>query len=79
MSVLTVQVKTTTIGKLANYYLKKGYTPVIAAADTFRAGAIEQVNYHADNVGVKLIKHQKEGSDPAAVAFDAVEHAKSSG
>ena len=69
---------TTTIGKLANYYLKKGYTPVIAAADTFRAGAIEQVNYHADNVGVKLIKHQK-GSDPAAVAFDAVEHAKAQG
>ena len=70
--------KTTTIGKLANDYLKKGYTPVIAAADTFRAGAIEQVNYHADNVGVKLIKHQK-GSDPAAVAFDAVEHAKAQG
>ena len=70
--------KTTTIGKLANYYLKKGYTPVIAAADTFRAGAIEQVNYHADNVGVKLIKHQK-GSDAAAVAFDAVEHAKAQG
>ena len=67
--------KTTTIGKLANYYLKKGYTPVIAASDTFRAGAIEQVTYHADNVGVKIIKHQK-GSDPAAVAFDAVEHAR---
>ena len=70
--------KTTTIGKLANYYLKKGYTPVIAAADTFRAGAIEQVTYHADNVGVKIIKHKK-GSDPAAVAFDAVEHAKAQG
>ncbi len=67
--------KTTTIGKLANYYLKKGYSPVIAASDTFRAGAIEQVTHHADNVGVKIIKHQK-GSDPAAVAFDAVEHAK---
>ena len=67
--------KTTTIGKLANYYLKKGYTPVIAASDTFRAGAIEQVTYHADNVGVKIIKHEK-GSDPAAVAFDAVAHAK---
>ena len=67
--------KTTTIGKLANYYLKKGYTPVIAASDTFRAGAIEQVTHHADNVGVKIIKHQK-GSDPAAVAFDAVEHAR---
>ena len=70
--------KTTTIGKLANYYLKKGYTPVIAASDTFRAGAIEQVTYHADNVGVKIIKHQK-GSDPAAVAYDAVEHAKAQG
>ena len=67
--------KTTTIGKLANYYLKKGYTPVIAASDTFRAGAIEQVTHHADNVGVKIIKHKK-GSDPAAVAFDAVEHAR---
>ena len=70
--------KTTTIGKLANYYLKKGYTPVVAASDTFRAGAIEQVTHHADNVGVKIIKHQK-GSDPAAVAFDAVEHAKAQG
>ena len=70
--------KTTTIGKLANYYLKQGYTPVIAASDTFRAGAIEQVTYHADNVGVKIIKHKK-GSDPAAVAFDAVEHAKAQG
>ncbi|MBE6499641.1 MAG: signal recognition particle-docking protein FtsY [Methanobrevibacter thaueri] len=70
--------KTTTIGKLANFYLKKGYTPVIAASDTFRAGAIEQVTHHADNVGVKIIKHQK-GSDPAAVAFDAVEHAKAQG
>ena len=70
--------KTTTIGKLSNYYIKKGYTPVIAASDTFRAGAIEQVAYHADNLGVKLIKHEK-GSDPAAVAFDAVQHAKAKG
>lgn len=70
--------KTTTIGKLANFYIKKGYTPVIAASDTFRAGAIEQVAYHADKLGVKLIKHEK-GSDPAAVAFDAVQHAKAKG
>ena len=70
--------KTTTIGKLSNYYIKKGYTPVIAASDTFRAGAIEQVAYHADKLGVKLIKHEK-GSDPAAVAFDAVQHAKAKG
>ncbi|OWT32581.1 signal recognition particle-docking protein FtsY [Methanobrevibacter sp. 87.7] len=70
--------KTTTVGKLANYYLKRGYTPVIAASDTFRAGAIEQITQHADNVGVKIIKHQK-GSDPAAVAYDAVEHAVAQG
>jgi fused signal recognition particle receptor len=70
--------KTTTIGKLANYYLKKGYTPVVAASDTFRAGAIEQITYHTDKLGVKIVKHEK-GSDPAAVAFDAVEHAKSKG
>ncbi|RBQ23470.1 Signal recognition particle 54 kDa protein [Candidatus Methanobinarius endosymbioticus] len=70
--------KTTTIGKLANYYLKKGYTPVVAASDTFRAGAIEQITHHTDNLGVKIVKHEKE-SDPAAVAFDAVEHAKAKG
>lgn len=70
--------KTTTIGKLCDFYIKKGYTPVIAASDTFRAGAIEQVKYHADNLGVKIIKHEK-GSDPAAVAFDAVSHAKATG
>ncbi len=70
--------KTTTIGKLCDFYIKKGYTPVIAASDTFRAGAIEQVKHHADNLGVKIIKHEK-GSDPAAVAFDAVSHAKATG
>ena len=70
--------KTTTIGKIANYYINKGYTPVIAASDTFRAGAIEQITHHADNLNVKIIKHQK-GSDSAAVAYDAVEHAKSKG
>ncbi|MDR0913411.1 MAG: signal recognition particle-docking protein FtsY [Methanobrevibacter sp.] len=70
--------KTTTIAKIANYYLKKGYSPVVAASDTFRAGAIEQINHHTDNLKIKLIKHQK-GSDPAAVAYDAVEHAKSKG
>lgn len=70
--------KTTTIAKVAKYYMDKGYTPVIAASDTFRAGAIEQLTLHADNLGVKIIKHQK-GSDPAAIAFDAIEHAKSKG
>ncbi|MCE5213611.1 MAG: signal recognition particle-docking protein FtsY, partial [Methanobacterium sp.] len=67
--------KTTTIAKVATYYIDKGYKPVIAASDTFRAGAIEQLTHHADKIGVKIIKHKK-GADPAAVAFDAVEHAK---
>jgi fused signal recognition particle receptor len=70
--------KTTTIAKLANYYLKKDYTPVVAASDTFRAGAIEQITHHTDNLEIKVIKHQK-GSDPAAVAYDAIEHAKAKG
>lgn len=70
--------KTTSIAKLANYYIKKGYTPVVAASDTFRAGAIEQISYHTDKLGVKIVKHEK-GSDPAAVAYDAVEHAKAKG
>ncbi|BDZ69435.1 hypothetical protein GCM10025860_28830 [Methanobacterium ferruginis] len=67
--------KTTTISKIADYYVKEGYAPVIAASDTFRAGAIEQISHHAENVGVKIIRHQK-GADPAAVAYDAVEHAR---
>src|SRR6266568_1491899 len=67
--------KTTTIAKLAYHIQKKGYTCVVAAADTFRAGAIEQLEKHAESVGFKLIKH-KAGADPAAMAFDAVEHAR---
>jgi len=67
--------KTTTISKIADHYVKEGYTPVIAASDTFRAGAIEQISHHAEKVGVKIIRHQK-GADPAAVAYDAVEHAR---
>ncbi len=70
--------KTTTIAKISTYYIEKGYVPVIAASDTFRAGAIEQISHHADKLGVKIIKHKK-GADPAAVAFDAVEHAKAKG
>ncbi|HPX77419.1 MAG TPA: signal recognition particle-docking protein FtsY [Methanobacterium sp.] len=67
--------KTTTIAKIATHFMEKGYKPVMAASDTFRAGAIEQLTHHADKIGVKIIKHKK-GADPAAVAFDAVEHAK---
>ena len=67
--------KTTTIAKLVHYLRQNGLTSVMAAADTFRAGAIEQLEVHAGRLGVRLIKHQS-GSDPAAVAYDAVEHAK---
>lgn len=66
--------KTTVIAKIAYLLKEKGLSSVIAASDTFRAGAIEQLEIHAEKVGVKLIKHQS-GSDPAAVAYDAVEHA----
>lgn len=67
--------KTTTIAKIATYFMEENYNSVIAASDTFRAGAIEQITHHADKIGVKIIKHQR-GADPAAVAYDAVEHAK---
>jgi len=67
--------KTTTIAKVVHLLQKNGYSVVLAAGDTFRAGAIEQLQVHADRLGVKLIKHGA-GADPAAVAFDAVEHAK---
>ncbi|MCD6572538.1 MAG: signal recognition particle-docking protein FtsY [Thermoplasmata archaeon] len=67
--------KTTAIAKLAYDLKNRGYSCVIAAGDTFRAGAIEQLQMHADRIGVKLIKHDF-GADPAAVAYDAIEHAK---
>jgi len=67
--------KTTTIAKIAYLLQKRGLVPVIAAADTFRAAAIDQLEEHAKKLGVKMIKHQY-GSDAAAVAYDAIEHAK---
>ena len=67
--------KTTAIAKIAYQLKKDGLFPVIAAADTFRAGAIEQIEEHANKIGVKVIKHGF-GADPAAVAFDAIQHAK---
>ena len=67
--------KTTTIAKLAYYLRKKGYRVVLAAADTFRAGSIEQLKFHADKLNLRVISH-KYGSDAAAVAYDAIEHAK---
>lgn len=66
--------KTTTIAKLG-HILKKKYSVVIAASDTFRAGSQEQLEKHAHNVGIKVIKHGY-GADPAAVAFDAIKHAQ---
>lgn len=67
--------KTLSIAKMATMLKKLGYSSVMAAGDTFRAGAIEQLGIHANKVGVKIIKHGP-GSDPAAIAYDAIEHAK---
>ncbi|WP_024857884.1 signal recognition particle-docking protein FtsY [Ruminococcus albus] len=67
--------KTTTIGKLANQLKNEGKHVIVAAADTFRAAAIDQLEVWTDRAGVELIKH-KEGSDPAAVVFDALTAAK---
>jgi len=67
--------KTTTIAKLANYYTKEGKKVIIAAGDTFRAAAADQLSIWADRVGVPIVKH-KEGADPAAVVYDAMEAAK---
>ncbi|MFQ6063608.1 MAG: signal recognition particle-docking protein FtsY, partial [Methanosarcinales archaeon] len=67
--------KTTSIAKVAQYLKNKGYSIVLAAGDTFRAGAIDQIEKHANNLGVKLIKHQH-GADPAAVVYDAVQYAR---
>ena len=67
--------KTTTIGKLANRYTKEGKKVLLAAGDTFRAAAIEQLEVWAKRSNVDIIKHQ-EGADPGAVIFDAVKAAK---
>ena len=70
--------KTTSIGKIANMYAKQGKKVIVAAADTFRAAAIEQLEIWAQRAGVDIIKHQ-DGSDPASVIFDAVNAAKARG
>lgn len=70
--------KTTNLAKLANYLQKNGLSVVIAACDTFRAAAIQQIEEHAKNLDIKLIKHDY-GADAAAVAYDAIEHAKAKG
>ena len=67
--------KTTTVGKLAHYFLSQGKTVTVAAADTFRAAASEQLAVWADRAKVRIVKHE-EGSDPSAVIYDAVASAK---
>ncbi|PSP33910.1 signal recognition particle-docking protein FtsY [Halobacteriales archaeon QH_10_67_22] len=67
--------KTTTIAKLADYFEKQGYSSVLANGDTYRAGANEQLEQHAENLGKRIISHEQ-GSDPTAVIYDAVEYAE---
>jgi fused signal recognition particle receptor len=67
--------KTTSLAKLGKWLIDGGYSCVFAAADTFRAASLEQLEEHAGKIGVKVIKHRY-GADPAAVAFDAIAHAK---
>ncbi len=70
--------KTTTIGKLASKYIADGKKVIVAAADTFRAAAIEQLEVWCDRAGAEIVKHS-EGSDPASVVFDAIQAAKARG
>ncbi len=70
--------KTTSIAKIASYLKSEGKKPLLAAADTFRAAAIDQLGIWAERIGVEMIK-QSEGSDPAAVVFDAIGAAKKKG
>ena len=67
--------KTTSIAKTASFLKKNNLTPVLAAADTFRAASIEQLEVHGEKLGVKIIKHNY-GSDAAAVIFDACKYAE---
>jgi fused signal recognition particle receptor len=70
--------KTTTAAKLAAFYRSRGRRPILAAADTFRAAAIDQVKIHGDRLKIRVVAHQY-GGDPAAVVYDAVEAALSGG
>ncbi|WP_144904852.1 signal recognition particle-docking protein FtsY [Halobellus captivus] len=67
--------KTTSIAKMARYFENQGLSVVLANGDTYRAGANEQIQKHADNLGTKIITHEQ-GGDPAAVLYDAVEYAE---
>ena len=66
--------KTTTVAKIGYFLKKNGFSVVIGAGDTFRAGAIEQIDVHAQRIGIKIIQHQQ-GADPSAVLFDTVQYA----
>lgn len=70
--------KTTTIAKVTQFLMKRGYSVVLSGSDTYRAGSIEQLESHARNLGVRMIRHDY-GADPAAVAYDAISHAQSRG
>lgn len=70
--------KTTTIAKVAKLLMGRGLKVIIASGDTYRAGAIEQLDEHARRLGVRVVKHDY-GADPAAVCFDAVQHAAARG
>jgi fused signal recognition particle receptor len=70
--------KTTSIAKVATLLMKRGFSVVLACADTYRAGSIEQLEEHARRLGVRIIKHSY-GSDAAAVGFDAISHARAHG
>src|SRR5207245_9316077 len=70
--------KTTTVGKLANLLKREGRTPLICAADTFRAAAVEQLEIWAHRAGVDIVR-AREGADPAAVVFDAISSGKAKG
>ena len=70
--------KTTSIAKMAKWYTKKGEKVLLAAADTFRAAAVDQLDIHAERLGMRIVK-QKMGSDPGAVVYDAVTSAIAQG
>ncbi len=70
--------KTTSIAKLANLLKNRGFSVILVAGDTFRAGSEEQLQQHADRLGVKMMKHHY-GADPAAVAYDSIAHARAQG
>lgn len=70
--------KTTSIAKVTDFLMKKGFSVVLSGSDTYRPGSIEQLEQHSKKLGVRMIKHDY-GADPAAVAYDTISHAQSRG